>query len=310
MAIQTLYSLSGEKKFSGEYNSFNEMVQDAVNKGLDLTETNFNNESLTGIDFKRTSLNRSKFNNMDLQACILRTCDLEGCEFNNVKVKTCDLRHANGYDIIFNNCYIIDCDFTQCHYYQLIVKKTYIKGCNFAQSVFDGCSFIITRIYCSSFKNLIRMDSSFHICDFNKVDFTSEHFKPTFIKCSFKDVQLPQHVLDIVSLCPKGDLYVYKALREGVCELLIPKEAKRVSGLDSSNRKCRAEFAIVKKLPCGYEVGSSRYDPNFLYRVGETVYPTLPFDDNPFASCSSGIHFFLTEYEAQAYYENDHFWNH
>jgi hypothetical protein len=48
------------------------------------------------------------------------------------------------------------------------------------------------------------------------------------------------------------------------------------------------------------ESGASQYDPNFVYRVGEVVYPHA-WDDDRWNECSGGIHFFLTEYEARNY---------
>ena len=43
----------------------------------------------------------------------------------------------------------------------------------------------------------------------------------------------------------------------------------------------------------------SRWDPKFLYRVGETVVPREPFDDNMWNECASGIHFYITRLEAE-----------
>jgi hypothetical protein len=45
----------------------------------------------------------------------------------------------------------------------------------------------------------------------------------------------------------------------------------------------------------------SQHDENFTYRVGETVKPTEPFDDDRWDECSTGIHFFITRYEAVNY---------
>jgi len=99
-------------------------------------------------------------------------------------------------------------------------------------------------------------------------------------------------------ILPDGDLIVWKKCRsEVIVKLLIPSTAKRSSAF---GRKCRAEFATVLEI-FGAEVGISTNNPNFIYRVGETVKPTEPFDDNWMEECSSGIHFFITRLEAENY---------
>lgn len=92
--------------------------------------------------------------------------------------------------------------------------------------------------------------------------------------------------------------------RQVIVKLLIPQNARRVS---SVGRKCRADRAVVLEIQeldgnplYGVEVRSFR-DVNFKYRVGETVTPTEPFDDDRLKDCASGIHFFITRQEAVNY---------
>jgi hypothetical protein len=96
----------------------------------------------------------------------------------------------------------------------------------------------------------------------------------------------------------EGDIVVYKKLREGVCKLKIPAEAKR---LNATGRKCRAEFAEVLELPEGCTVGHSWHDSSFEYTVGCIVKPKEPFCEDRWNECSSGIHFFITRKEAEDY---------
>jgi uncharacterized protein YjbI with pentapeptide repeats len=97
------------------------------------------------------------------------------------------------------------------------------------------------------------------------------------------------------TILPEGDLIGYKKLRDGViARLLIPAAAKRVGGL--AGRKCRAEYAQVLE-----GAGFSHYDAGFEYRVGATVRPTQAFDPSVIDACRSGIHFFITRAEAEAY---------
>jgi hypothetical protein len=84
----------------------------------------------------------------------------------------------------------------------------------------------------------------------------------------------------------------YKKLENRViCKLLIPAAAKRSN---ATGRKCRAEYAVVLEGE-----GVSEHDSSFKYKVGQTVRPTKPFDENRFLECASGIHFFITRQEAE-----------
>ena len=107
-------------------------------------------------------------------------------------------------------------------------------------------------------------------------------------------IDIPQTVYDTTIITPEGDIIGYKKLANGVvCKLLIPSDAKRHN---ATGRKCRAEYAVVLDGE-----GPSRYDASFIYKTGETVRPTRPFDEDRWNECGEGIHFFLTRGEAEAY---------
>ena len=101
-------------------------------------------------------------------------------------------------------------------------------------------------------------------------------------------------------ILPEGDLIGYKKCKDGIIvRLLIPKEAKRSSAF---GRKCRAEYAQVLEI-YGADIAHSNYphDDSLPYKVGDTVRPSKPFDENWVEECSTGIHFFITKLEAEKY---------
>lgn len=110
----------------------------------------------------------------------------------------------------------------------------------------------------------------------------------------------------IPMICPEeeGDFIAYKRVRSNIIlKLLIPKEAKRCSGL---SRKCRCNKAIVLEMQ-NYKGESidvkeaySMFDRSFKYRIGETV-EVSDFDENRWNECSTGIHFFINRQEAINY---------
>lgn len=100
---------------------------------------------------------------------------------------------------------------------------------------------------------------------------------------------------------PEGAIIGWKKARtrEGghcIVKLRIPEDAKR---LNATGRKCRAEFADVMSI-IGARVAVSHYDNDVEYRVGQRIIPDS-FDENRWAECSHGIHFFITRIEAEQY---------
>ena len=103
--------------------------------------------------------------------------------------------------------------------------------------------------------------------------------------------------------CPEeGSFIAWKKLAgDSIAKLLIPEDAKRSS---ATTRKCRASKAIVLSIydKNNEEIseGRSKRNVDFIYRVGETVYPDS-WDEDRWNECSNGIHFFITRREAKEY---------
>lgn len=102
--------------------------------------------------------------------------------------------------------------------------------------------------------------------------------------------------------CPEEGSFIAwkKLLGDEIAKLLIPEDAKRSS---ATTRKCRASKAVVLAIyRNGEEIseGRSEHDYDFVYRVGETVYPDH-WDEDRWNECSNGIHFFITRKEAEEF---------
>ena len=112
--------------------------------------------------------------------------------------------------------------------------------------------------------------------------------------------------------CPShGEFIGWKKARYGlnktcIVKLGIPNDAKRSSATTS---KCRCDKAVVLAaydFISGEEINKetpifSVYDDSFIYKVGDTIRPTEPFNDDRFIECASGIHFFIDRGEAERY---------
>ncbi len=116
--------------------------------------------------------------------------------------------------------------------------------------------------------------------------------------------KLPSPIVDLTA-CKVGYKKVWNKDRTErvVIELRFPKGTKLTSTI--FGRKCRASRALVTQcVTPGHENETefrSLYDNSFVYRVGETAKPTKRFDNSSTIECTSGIHFFVTEEEAENY---------
>jgi hypothetical protein len=109
------------------------------------------------------------------------------------------------------------------------------------------------------------------------------------------------------SVCPQdGEFIAWKKVQGNVVlKLRIPADAKRTSNL--RNRKCRAEFVDVlaaydrdkHELPAKQEF-EGIYNTEFKYCVGQRITPDS-YNDDIREDCTSGIHFFITRKEAEAW---------
>jgi uncharacterized protein YjbI with pentapeptide repeats len=103
--------------------------------------------------------------------------------------------------------------------------------------------------------------------------------------------------LEQFCILSEGELIGWKKTRQGIVQLRIPADAKRVNAYGS--RKCRAEFAFVV-AQLGGKPANGTHDRSCRYVGGQIVRPDK-FDPDPRVECSHGIHFFITRQEAEDY---------
>lgn len=159
-------------------------------------------------------------------------------------------------------------------------------------------------------------------------DYITIRFFETYLASGNNDI-FPDELLEkyFPMRCPKnGAFFAYKKARTAIdyndifkgrggssviVTLLIPKDAKRSSGLWN---KCRASEAKVTGIEFAYPEdhegeepptrAASKFCPPYctpvIYDIGTPVISDF-FDDNRWNECSGGIHFFMTKEEALKY---------
>ena len=237
-----------------------------------------------------------------------------------------DFSKRRFYDVGLHESPYRDCDFTDTILHDMTAKL----------SSFTNCSFIRTRIGYNLFSRCrftgcnftdIRADGAVFVnCSFESMTLSKAFLEiATFQSCSFERCKFPDGVPISLQRLPTGQFTAYKSVRGGdarrskyyVLELLVPRSAQRVIGLDALDSrscdygKCRVSKAKVVRvldqdlkditgLPSTPKVFRSRHDTSFTYEVGKWVKPDS-FDSNPGTVCSSGIHVFMYPEQAVAF---------
>jgi len=176
---------------------------------------------------------------------------------------------------------------------------------NFSNSVFDG-----TDLHDTSFFRTLFINCKFSNADIRRVIFIECTFENcVFDNCKYKDAEFRNcdKVPDFPMACPrKGEFIAYKkcVFNESfvIVTLSVPEDALRSSATSNKIRVSKAKVIDIRK-PDNTKIhhAYSTYDPDFVYRVGETV-KVPDFDTDRYRQCAPGIHCFMTKEEALEYY--------
>lgn len=243
-----------------------------------------------------------------------------------------------------------DLDFSKANLSDKEIRDTFVR-CNFAEANLAGLFSVYARFQRCNFTRASLNYSHFVSCGFNECDFTATRVGgAAFVNCTFHRVALSKEFLERASLLecyfenctlpdgvpvsmqrlPTGQFTAYKSVRgetsspsghysqqHYVLELLVPRSAQRVIGLNALNPtssnagKCRVSKAKVVRvfdrglrditgLSTTPKQFHSRHNYAFTYEVGKWVKPDI-FDADPAKVCSNGIHVFLYPEQAAAY---------
>lgn len=251
------------KKKESQFNVYNFLQKNEV-----ISDINF--ENFIGVNeptINGTNIINSQFNNGEFLSTKFSFCKINNSYFNNIIFNCGSFYHTKFYKTTFKNVHFTD---------NLFIS-----------TIFDSCTFI----NCSgNFSFISSIDGLFENCI----------FKNSFqMKCPEKGAYIAYKQIYV-----NNSFYGEQtSLSYAIAKLLIPSDAKRSSAFGN---KCRADKAIVLEIydmsnnTITYDIGYSFYDPNFIYKVGETVR-VKNFDTNRWNECTSGIHHFMTLEEAMQY---------
>lgn len=202
------------------------------------------------------------------------------CVFSNVTFINCNFHLANFDRCIFHSCTFIDCIFNRVKF-----LRNQIIWSTFVRSTYEYSMFYYSVLMHNRFteSNIIN----------NSTNFTTSEL----IDNAFDEAMLQHHSEGQILT---EDLIGYKKSVEGdIIQLRIPKGSVVFS---INNKKCRTNHAIVEKfIDSTRELLHSWYNQYFSYKVGQEIIID-DFDMKYNVECGSGIHFFRTIEEAEAYH--------
>lgn len=264
------------------------MTQEKLKEILDKHSKWLNNEdggeradlsgaSLRGADLRYAILNGAILDNADLSGANLYYANLSLASLGHVQLIDANLRGSSLCGTNLRGSNLIGADLRGAN-----LREANLRYTNFAEAILRDANFRGAELIGVDLRYANLLGADLRGANFAAVIYTGTALNPQ---------------------CPEEDSFTAwkKLANDDVAKLLIPEDAKRSS---ATSRKCRASKAVVLAIynKRGEEIseGRSRYDSEFIYRVGETVYPDK-WDEDRWNECSSGIHFFLTRREAEEY---------
>ena len=213
--------------------------------------------------------------------------DLRGANLSGANLHQADLRGANLSGANLSGANLYQAILRGANLYQANLYRANLSGADLYQADLSGANLSGANL---SGANL--SGANLYQADLSEADLSGANLRKA------KNLNFP-------IACPEeGSFIGFKKCQDGkIVKLKIPVDALRCS---ATGRKCRCSKAKVLSITnidgtdANVGMAISKYDRNFIYKVGETI--EVPnFNTDRWDECSTGIHFFITRQEAVDY---------
>ena len=204
------------------------------------------------------------------------------------------------WDMDLTGADLSNMDFTLCSF-----QNTKLAGADFHNSSVENALFDGNCLHGADFRNANMRTASFRYCDMGECDIRGANlFGAVLEYADLKGIISDEATQWFRLHCPeKGAFLAYKkCVNDRMVQLLVPADARRTSATLPSCRCDKAKVLTIKSFDFteNYDEAWSLVDENFVYRKGQWV-EVKDFNEDRWQDSTTGIHFWLTREEAEAY---------
>jgi uncharacterized protein YjbI with pentapeptide repeats len=297
MKFNVLDRFTGEVKFTAEIECDDSAtpslklglaVKWAIKEKADLSSAN-----LSSADLRSADLSSADLRSADLSSADLRYADLSSADLSSADLRSADLRSADLRSADLRSADLRSADLRSADLRSADLRSADLSSADLSSADLSSADLRSADLRSADLSSADLRSADLSSADLRYADLSSANLRYADLR-SAKNAELATAMTRIL---PEGDLIGWKKCQGSVIvKLRIPSEAKRSHAF---GRKCRAEYVDVLEV-FGADHGVSMHDGETKYAAGERVTPDK-FDENWVDECSSGIHFFITRPEAEAY---------
>lgn len=245
-------------------------------------------------------------NDLDFSSKVLHNVMFVNCSFKKTRFD-----HSTMCDVVFEECNLTNADLT----FTVLVRVRF-ERCTALYSVFNFSYFHNVSFYSSKFQNNRFHFVQLHYFCFDNTNFDGTSFQNAWFgranKITHTDFSKTKDI-NLLPKCPEVGSFIgwkkcqaiYSTTCSSICiaKLLIPEDAKRISGFTNKCRASKAkvlEFQDMNGRTLNITKAYSLYCEEVAYVKDDIVYAN-DFDPSPYKECTHGIHFFMHRQEAVNY---------
>lgn len=191
-------------------------------------------------------------------------------------------------------------DFTLSSFQNTVLNGADFEDSTVENALFDGCP-----LRGANFKNAKMVTASFRYCDMRECNIEGANLYGAVLEYAKLDGIVSDEDTQWFRLhCPESGAFLAykKCVNDRMVQLLVPADAKRTSATLPSCRCNKAKVLTIKSFDFqeNFDEAWSLVDENFIYKKGEWV-EVKDFNEDRWQDSTTGIHFWLTRAEAEAY---------
>lgn len=231
-----------------------------------------------------------KLSTQELREALSHRKNGERLSFREYEIEPADL---SGWDLS-------NTDFTLSSFSGSVLEHVNFHNSSVENALFDGVS-----LRMSDFSGANMRTASFRCCDMRGCNIRgADLFGAVLEHAQLEGVEDDEATKWFRMHCPeKGAFLGYKkCVNDRMVQLLIPADARRTSATLPSCRCDKAKVLTIKSFDFrqNFDEAWSLVDENFVYRRGEWVV-VKDFNEDRWMDSTTGIHFWMTREEAEAY---------